>query len=192
MYFIVYVHLLVYYRRILLKKCTEWWASRYFSPVQPLMPIVNIMLIYSQKCAQFSYLNYLTCNPLFAYNLCVHLWSNTILTITCLSLMALYLTTFKRYKYLFRKVATSILLSVRIVTKLLYFSKTFYPILFQNAVAAVAVMSLLKIRSVYRLNPYPTAFPYGNGMVLHFYQQQESSTTKTVHKVINKGLKTYV
>ena len=43
-----------------------------------------------------------------------------------------------------------------------------------------------------RLNPYPTAFPYGNGMVLHFYQQQESSTTKTVHKVINKGLKTYV
>ena len=43
-----------------------------------------------------------------------------------------------------------------------------------------------------QLNPYPTAFPYGNGMVLHFYQQQESSTTKTVHKVINKGLKTYV
>ena len=41
-------------------------------------------------------------------------------------------------------------------------------------------------------NPYPTAFPYGNGMVLHFYQQQESSTTKTVHKVINKGLKMYV
>ena len=41
-------------------------------------------------------------------------------------------------------------------------------------------------------NPYPTAFPYGNGMVLHFYQQQESSTTKTVHKVINKRLKTYV
>ena len=40
--------------------------------------------------------------------------------------------------------------------------------------------------------PYPTAFPYGNGMVLHFYQQQESSTTKTVHKVINKGLITYV
>ena len=36
------------------------------------------------------------------------------------------------------------------------------------------------------INPYPTAFPYGNGMVLHFYQQQESSTTKTVHKVINK------
>ena len=41
-------------------------------------------------------------------------------------------------------------------------------------------------------DPYPTAFPYGNGMVLHFYQQQESSTTKTVHKVINKGLKAYV
>ena len=42
------------------------------------------------------------------------------------------------------------------------------------------------------VNPYPTVFPYGNGMVLHFYQQQESSTTKTVHKVINKGLKTNV
>ena len=42
------------------------------------------------------------------------------------------------------------------------------------------------------LNPYPTEFPYGNGMVLHFYQQQESSTTKTVHKIINKGLKAYV
>ena len=41
-------------------------------------------------------------------------------------------------------------------------------------------------------NPYPTAFPYGNGMVLHFYQQQESSTTKTVHKIINRGLKAYV
>ena len=40
--------------------------------------------------------------------------------------------------------------------------------------------------------PYPMAFPYGNGMVLHFYQQQESSTTKTVHRVINKGLKAYV
>ena len=43
-----------------------------------------------------------------------------------------------------------------------------------------------------KINPYPTAFPYGNGMVLHFYQQQESSTTKTVHRVINKGLKAYV
>ena len=43
-----------------------------------------------------------------------------------------------------------------------------------------------------QINPYPTAFPYGNGVVLHLYQQQESSTTKTVHKVINKGLKTYV
>ena len=29
-----------------------------------------------------------------------------------------------------------------------------------------------------QVNPYPTAFPYGNGMVLHFYQQQESSMTK--------------
>ena len=46
--------------------------------------------------------------------------------------------------------------------------------------------------SVNSFNPYPTAFPYGNGMVLNFYQQQESSTTKTVHKVINRGLKAYV
>ena len=45
---------------------------------------------------------------------------------------------------------------------------------------------------LFQINPYPTAFPYGNGMVLHFYQQQESSTTKTVHNVINKRLKTYV
>ena len=45
---------------------------------------------------------------------------------------------------------------------------------------------------VFSVNPYPAAFQYRNGMVLHFYQQQESSTTKTVHKVINKRLKTYV
>ena len=50
----------------------------------------------------------------------------------------------------------------------------------------------MHFNSVISVNPYPTAFPYGNGMVLHFYQQQESSTTKTVHKVINKGLKAYV
>ena len=50
----------------------------------------------------------------------------------------------------------------------------------------------LKINEWSRINPYPTALPYGNGMVLHFYHQQESSTTKTVHKVINKGLKAYV
>jgi len=49
-----------------------------------------------------------------------------------------------------------------------------------------------KIEDMWLINPYPTAFPYGNGMVLHFYQQQESSTTNTVHKVINKGLKAYV
>ena len=49
-----------------------------------------------------------------------------------------------------------------------------------------------KATRAHAINPYPTAFPYGNGVVLHFYQQQESSTTKTVHKVINKGLKTYV
>ena len=46
--------------------------------------------------------------------------------------------------------------------------------------------------AAFEFNPYPTAFPYGNGIVLHFYQQQESSTTKTVHKVINRGIKAYV
>ena len=51
--------------------------------------------------------------------------------------------------------------------------------------------AILKFSIEQTINPYPTAFPYGNGMVLHFYQQQESSTTKTVHKVINKGLKAY-
>ena len=39
------------------------------------------------------------------------------------------------------------------------------------------------------LNPYPTAFPYGNGMVLHFYQQQESSTTKLYTKSLTRDLK---
>ena len=49
-----------------------------------------------------------------------------------------------------------------------------------------------RIGNFLKINPYPTAFPYGNGMVLHFYQQQENSMTKAVHKVINKGLKAYV
>ena len=52
--------------------------------------------------------------------------------------------------------------------------------------------SIVITNSERNINPYPTAFPYGNGTVLHFYQQQKSSTTKTVHKVINKGLKAYV
>ena len=59
-------------------------------------------------------------------------------------------------------------------------------------VDGVKVGTGLILNAQTHINPYPTAFPYGNGMVLHFYQQQESSTTKTVHKVINKGLKAYV
>ena len=57
---------------------------------------------------------------------------------------------------------------------------------------AVLLVTVTILHVATDINPYPTAFPYGNGMVLHFYQQLESSTTKTVHKVINKGLKTYV
>ena len=61
------------------------------------------------------------------------------------------------------------------------------------AISSIIINTGLRnITSSSLYNPYPTAFPYGNGMVLHFYQQQESSTTKIVHKVINRGLKTYV
>ena len=56
----------------------------------------------------------------------------------------------------------------------------------------LASLEVLGLDLLSHIIPYPTEFPYGNGMVLHFYQQQESSTTKTVHKVINKRLKTYV
>ena len=56
----------------------------------------------------------------------------------------------------------------------------------------IRIIRFYDMEQITYVNPYPTAFPYGNGMVLHFYQQQESSTTKTVHKVINKGLKAYV
>ena len=66
------------------------------------------------------------------------------------------------------------------------FHEILYLSVFRKSLGKIQVFFYLTI------NPYPTAFPYGNGMVLHFYQQQESSTTKTVHKVINKGLKTYV
>ena len=68
-----------------------------------------------------------------------------------------------------------------------------YPSQYSNTHELATIVLTENDRRVGRLfSPYPTAFPYGNGMVLHFYQQQESSTTKTVHKVINKGLKTYV
>ena len=64
----------------------------------------------------------------------------------------------------------------------------------RNAVTSTSPAHVCYVHGVVptQINPYPTAFPYGNGMVLHFYQQQQSSTTKTVHKVINKGLKAYV
>ena len=62
---------------------------------------------------------------------------------------------------------------------------------FRNSISH-NLKSSVKDKILVKHNPYPTAFPYGNGMVLHFYQQQESSVTKTVHKVINKGLKAYV
>ena len=63
----------------------------------------------------------------------------------------------------------------------------------QVVITTANITNVLSGRGIaIHFNPYPTAFPYGNGMVLHFYQQQESSMTKTVHKVINKGLKAYV
>ena len=61
-----------------------------------------------------------------------------------------------------------------------------------NLILAFACFNITGWWCVKCVNPYPMAFLYGNGMVLHFYKQQESSTTKTVHKVINKGLKAYV
>ena len=66
--------------------------------------------------------------------------------------------------------------------------------LFMKSLAVMHGVCVTKVTTLlpHILNPYPTAFPYGNGMVLHLYQQQENSTTKTVHKVINKGLKAYV
>ena len=66
--------------------------------------------------------------------------------------------------------------------------RQYWVILFHNFEVSIEV----NMQTVVIINPYPTAFPYGNGMVLHFYQQQESSTTKTVHRVINKGLQAYV
>ena len=74
--------------------------------------------------------------------------------------------------------------------KIPYKLTTLVKMTMKNTTARVKVTNTLS--NSFTFNPYPTAFPYGNGMVLHFYQQQESSTTKTVHKVINKGLKTYV
>ena len=74
--------------------------------------------------------------------------------------------------------------------KSIYHSKLqLYPVLWKVKTTTLEVSRVIQ---PFYLNPYPTAFPYGNGMVLNFYQQQESSMTKTVHKVINKGLKAYV
>ena len=68
----------------------------------------------------------------------------------------------------------------------------FSPVLFRHVTNMWTICNIRTFHYLCNIIPYPPAFPYGNGMVLHFYQQQESSTTKTVHKVINKGLKTYV
>jgi len=77
-----------------------------------------------------------------------------------------------------------------------YIVYTFYNKSYETQEAKHSISSFLLctqyIKHLVIINPYPTAFPYGNNMVLHFYQQQDSSTTKTVHRVINKGLKTYV
>ena len=78
----------------------------------------------------------------------------------------------------------------------LYFCSLYFNLrIFRHKTGIERILqSILRVQSAFHsfFNRYPTAFPYGNGMVLHFYQQQESSTTKTEHKVINKGLKAYV
>ena len=76
-------------------------------------------------------------------------------------------------------------------TRTIYFTAT-HTLLHLSLAATRFLLTIQLAQTRLRFNPYPTAFPYGNGMVLHFYQQQESSTTKTVHKVNNKRLKTYV
>ena len=92
----------------------------------------------------------------------------------------------KAYDSVRREVLHNILIEFGIPMKLVRLIKVCLP----ETYSRVRLGKNLSDR--FPINPYPTAFPYGNGMVLHFYQQQESSTTKTVHKVINKGLKAYV
>jgi hypothetical protein len=112
----------------------------------------------------------------------------------------------KLYKALIRSVAIygseCWVLTENIKQKLLVFEKSILRRIFgptQKADGEWRLKTIEELENVIEfenivrhINPYPTAYPYGNGMDLHFYQQQESSTTKTVHKVINKGLKTYV
>ena len=43
--------------------------------------------------------------------------------------------------------------------------------------------------ALFVLNPYPTAFPYGNGMVLHFYQQKRAARPKLYTKSLTRDLK---
>jgi len=83
------------------------------------------------------------------------------------------------------------------IPHLLWYTKVHYHIHYRPSLAPVpnlmnSVHNIIYYFCMTHINPYPTAFLYGNRMVLHFYQQQESSTNKTVHKVINKGLKAYV
>ena len=42
-----------------------------------------------------------------------------------------------------------------------------------NGISWVDDGPLPDLEELYFINTYPTAFPYGNGMVLHFYQQRE-------------------
>ena len=39
------------------------------------------------------------------------------------------------------------------------------------------------------INPYPTAFPYGNGMVLHFYSNKRAARPKLYTKSLTRDLK---
>ena len=84
-----------------------------------------------------------------------------------------------------------IFIDVKLIRNVLAFSFTDFHWCPTNKTIGRGLENIKHLNFTY-INSYPTAFPYGKGMVLHFYQQQQNSTTKTVHKVINKRLKTYV
>ena len=119
---------------------------------------------------------------------------NAELSVVHNSLMTLFKSDAKGKKHVHILIAACILqLKIRFCGVQFIYTLVLKTIVLQSAYSRSSVHTCtVMFCCISCINPYPTAFPYGNGMVLHFYQQQESSTTKTVHKVINKGLKAYV